>query len=48
MTKLNNVVKVALIALTMMVGAQSASADDVTMATVVENTKAPFGFATRS
>lgn len=46
MTKLNNAVKVALIALTMLVGAQGASADDV--ATVVENTKAPFGFATRS
>ena len=46
MTDLNKVVKVALIALTMLVGAQGASADDV--ATVVENTKAPFGFATRS
>ncbi len=46
MTDLNNAVKVALIALTMLVGAQGASADDV--ATVVENTKAPFGFATRS
>ena len=46
MTDLNKVVKVALIAFTMLVGAQGASADDV--ATVVENTKAPFGFATRS
>lgn len=35
-------------ALTMMVGAQSAGADEVTITDVVENTKAPFGFATRS
>lgn len=46
MTDLNKVVKVALVALTMMVGAQSASADAVT--SVVESSKAPFGFATRS
>lgn len=48
MTNLNKVVKVALVALTMMVGAQGASADEVTMVQNVENTKAPFGFATRS
>ena len=48
MTDLNKAVKVALVALTMMVGAQSACADEVTVASVVENTKAPFGFATRN
>ena len=48
MTDLNKVVKVALIALTMMVGAQSACADEVTVANVVDATKAPFGFVTRS
>ena len=48
MTDLNKVVKVALIALTMVVGAQSAGADEVTITDVVENTKTPFGFATRS
>ena len=48
MTDLNKVVKVALIALTMLVGAQSACADEVTVANVVDATKAPFGFATRS
>ena len=46
MTDLNKVFKVALVALTMMVGAQGASADAVT--SVVESSKAPFGFATRS
>ncbi len=48
MTDLNKLVKVALVALTMMVGAQSACADEVTVASVVENTKTPFGFATRN
>ncbi len=48
MTDLKKVVKVALIALTMLVGAQSACADEVTVANVVDATKAPFGFATRS
>ena len=46
MTDLNKVFKVALVALTMMVGAQGASADAVT--SVVESSRAPFGFATRS
>lgn len=46
MTKFNNVVKVALVALTMMVSAQGACADDVTQAQVVEATSKPFGFAT--
>ncbi len=49
MTDLNKVVKVALIALTMMVGVQSASADDVTIASVATATRDnAFGFATRS
>lgn len=48
MTDLNKVVKVALMALTMMVGVQSAGADEVTVTDVVESTKTPFGFATRS
>ena len=48
MTDLNKVVKVALMALTMMVGVQSAGADDVTPAELMEKTKTPFGFATLS
>ena len=48
MTDLSKVVKVALMALTMMVGVQSAGADEVTVTDVVESTKTPFGFATRS
>ena len=48
MTNLNKVVKVALAALTMMVSAQGACADEVTVAQNVENTSKPFGFATRS
>lgn len=48
MTDLNKVVKVALVALTMLVGAQGACADDVTPAELMESTKAPFGFATLS
>jgi len=49
MTDLNKVVKVALMALTMMVGVQSASADDVTIASVATATRDnAFGFATRS
>lgn len=48
MTELNKVVKVALVALTMLVGAQGACADDVTPAELMEKTKTPFGFATLS
>ena len=48
MTDLSKVVKVALMALTMMVWVQSAGADEVTVTDVVESTKTPFGFATRS
>ncbi|MBO6099261.1 MAG: hypothetical protein J6P01_03890, partial [Prevotella sp.] len=48
MINLNKVVKVAFVALTMMVGAQSACADDVTPEVLMENTKTPFGFATVS
>ena len=48
MINLNKVVKVAFVALTMMVGAQNACADDVTPEVLMENTKTPFGFATVS